>query len=713
MKQILQSLRSGITEIADVPCPAARSGHLLIRTSRTLISAGTERMLVEFGKAGWVEKARRQPEKVAAVLGKIRNDGLAVTLEAVRNKLDQPLPLGYCSAGVVLEGDATRGFRPGDRVVSNGRHAEVASVPVNLAARIPDGVSDDAAAFTVLGAIGLQGIRLADPTLGESVAVIGLGLIGLLAVQLLRAGGCRVIGVDFDPAKLALARTWGAETCDLSAAADPVEAAIGFSRGRGVDAVLITASTSSDEPMRQAAMMCRKRGRIVLVGQTGLQLARSDFYEKELSFQVSCSYGPGRYDPSYEEQGCDYPVGFVRWTEQRNFEAVLDMLADGRIDVTPLVSHRFPIAAADQAYDLITGGGRSLGILLDYPTPAERPDEIVRRRTVTLPTGGAAASREGRGVVGFIGGGNYAGAVLIPAFSRAGARLKTVVSRDGVSGLHAGRKHGFESTTTDVEQVFADPEVDAVVVATRHDSHAALAVRALRAGKHVFVEKPLAITAASLAEVEAVQGEASRGDATPIVMVGFNRRFSPLTVEVRRLLGAVAAPKAFVMTVNAGPVPADHWTQDPAAGGGRIVGECCHFIDLLRFLAGAPIRSHAVRAVPGGLGDTATVDLEFADGSIGSVHYFANGGKLFPKERLEVFAGGGVLQLDNFRRLRGFGWPKFSRLTLWRQDKGQAACAAAFLEAVKMGGPPPIPFEELLEVSAACIRIASDARGMA
>jgi predicted dehydrogenase len=583
---------------------------------------------------------------------------------------------------------------------------------VNLAAKIPDEVSDDAAAFTVLGAIALQGIRLADPTLGESVAVIGLGLIGLLAVQLLRANGCRVIGVDFDPGKLALARTWGAETCDLSAAADPVEAAVAFSRGRGVDAVLITASTSSDEPLRQAARMCRKRGRIVLVGQAGLQMARSDFYEKELSFQVSCSYGPGRYDPSYEEKGCDYPLGFVRWTEQRNFEAVLDMLADGQIDVAPLVSHRFPIAGADAAYDLITGGGPSLGILLDYPCPAEQPDEILRRRSVPLPRGAVPAGQPGRGVVGFIGGGNYAGAVLIPAFSRAGARLKTVVSRDGVSGVHAGRKHGFESTTTDVEQVLADSDIDAVVVATRHDSHAALAVRALQAGKHVFVEKPLAITAESLAEVEMAHREASGQAAAPMLMVGFNRRFSPLTVEVRRLLRAVTAPKAFVMTVNAGPIPADHWTHDPEAGGGRIVGECCHFIDLLRFLAGAPIRSHSVRAIPGGQGDTATVELAFEDGSIGSVHYFANGGKSFPKERLEVFAGGGVLQLDNFRRLCGFGWPKFGRLSLWRQDKGQSACAAAFLEAVRAGGPAPIPFPELLEVSQVCIEVARDVRGV-
>jgi predicted dehydrogenase/threonine dehydrogenase-like Zn-dependent dehydrogenase len=709
MKQILQSLRNGTTEVADVPCPASRAGHLLIRTSRTLVSAGTERMLVEFGKAGWIEKGRQQPEKVAAVLNKIRTDGLAVTLEAVLNKLDQPLPLGYCNVGAVLDGDPSRGFRPGDRVVSNGRHAEVVSVPVNLCARVPDAVPDDHAAFTVLSAIALQGIRLAAPTLGETVAVIGLGLIGQLAVQLLRANGCRVIGIEFDPAKLDLARQSGAEVCDLAAKADPVAAAMEFSRGRGVDAVLITASTTSDEPVHQAALMSRKRGRIVLVGQTGLQLSRSDFYEKELSFQVSCSYGPGRYEPAYEEKGFDYPAGFVRWTEQRNFEAVLDMLAAGRLKVEPLISHHFPITAADQAYSLITGGGPSLGILLDYPAAAE-PDAAVRSRSISLASTSPAAGKPAPGVIGFIGGGNYATAVLIPAFKRAGARLETVASRDGVSGVHAGRKHGFRSTTTDVDAVFAAPTIDTLVIATRHDSHASLAARGLRAGKHVFVEKPLSLTREGLAEIEAAYGAGPAGPR-PILMVGFNRRFAPHIVKISRLLHAVAEPKAFVMTVNAGPVPPAHWTQDPAVGGGRIIGECCHFVDLLRFLADAPIRHHSVQTIPAGSADTATVQLAFDDGSIGAIHYFANGGKAFPKERLEVFAAGGVLQLDNFRRLQGYGWPGFSRESLWRQDKGQAACAAAFLDAIRGGRPAPIPFDQLVEVGRVCIDLARTAGG--
>jgi threonine dehydrogenase-like Zn-dependent dehydrogenase len=410
MKQILQSLKTGATEVAEVPCPAVRRGQLLIRSSHTLVSAGTERMLVEFGKASYIDKARQQPDKVRMVLDKIRTDGLMPTVEAVFNKLDQPLPLGYCNVGTVLEaGAGVAGFAPGDRVVSNGKHAEVVSRAAEPVRRVPDAVADEEAAFTVLGAIALQGIRLVQPTLGETVVVTGLGLIGLVAVQLLRAHGCRVLGLDFDPEKLALAKSFGAEVVNLAAGQDPVAVALAYSRGRGVDAVIITASTKSNEPVHQAALMCRKRGRIVLVGVTGLELSRADFYEKELSFQVSCSYGPGRYDPAYEEKGNDYPVGFVRWTEQRNLEAVLDMMADGRLDVKPLISHRFALDQAEAAYALVGGSGPSLGILLQYPTAEQKPADVLRQPTVALgadvPVAGAAA---GGAVLGFVGSGNYA-----------------------------------------------------------------------------------------------------------------------------------------------------------------------------------------------------------------------------------------------------------------------------------------------------------------
>ncbi len=704
MKQILQSLKTGATEVAEVPCPAAGRGQVLIRTTRTLVSAGTERMLVDFGKAGFIGKARQQPDKVRQVVDKMRTDGLAPTLEAIFNKLDQPLPLGYCNVGTVLEaGAGATGFAPGERVVSNGKHAEAVAVPVNLCAKIPDAVSEDAAAFTVLGAIALQGIRLVQPTLGEAVVVTGLGLIGLMTVQLLRAHGCRVLGIDLDPAKLELARRFGAEVVNLAAGEDPVAAAEAFARGRGVDAVLITASTRSSEPVHQAALMCRKRGRIVLVGVTGLELSRADFYEKELTFQVSCSYGPGRYDPNYEEKGQDYPVGFVRWTEQRNFEAVLDMMADGRLDVKPLVSHRFPIVEASRAYDLVTGAEPSLGILLDYPDAEVLPAGTLTRRTVALA---AAAHAAGNAALGFIGAGNYATAVLIPAFKAAGARLVAVASAGGVSGVHAARKFGFDKTTTDITDVLDDPAIQAVVIATRHDTHADLVCRVLAARKHVFVEKPLALTHDEIARIEAARSEVIAAGFAPLLMVGFNRRFAPQVKKIRSLLEGTSGPKSFVMTVNAGAIPAAHWTQDREVGGGRIVGEACHFIDLLRFLAGAPIVSHHVQTMAGGNADTATITLSFADGSVGTVHYFANGSKTFPKERLEVFSAGRILQLDNFRRLTGFGWPGFRKLHLWQQDKGQKACAQAFAAAVEAGGVAPIPFEELLEVSRAAVEIA-------
>lgn len=737
LKQVLQSLKDGKTEVASVPCPGVGKGQVLIRTSRTLVSAGTERMLVDFGKANILEKARQQPDKVRMVLEKIRTDGLAPTVNAVLNKLDQPLPMGYCNAGIVMDvGADVCGFAKGDRVVCNGKHAEVVSAPMNLCAKIPDTVSDDEAAFTVIGAIALQGIRLVQPTLGEAVVVTGLGLIGLMTVQLLRAHGCRVLGGDFDPKRLALARRFGAEVVDASGE-EVVRAADRFSRGRGADAVIITASTRSNEPVHQAALMCRKRARIVLVGVTGLELSRADFYEKELSFQVSCSYGPGRYDVNYEEKGQDYPVGFVRWTEQRNFEAVLDMMSDGRLEVKPLISHRFPIDEAVAAYALVSGREPSLGILLEYPDRGEVRDEALRRPTVRIrpltEPSSAAAGRETRPTVAFIGAGNYANAVLIPAFKAAGVRLKSVASQGGVSGVHAARKFGFEEARTDTDGLFADRDIDAVVITTRHSDHARLVCRALEAGKHVFVEKPLALRLGELAEIEQAygrlmpqeSGEDRTGesqDPSPatqrpsgerarrcVLMVGFNRRFAPQVQKIKSLLNVVKEPKAFVMTVNAGAIPPNHWTQDRTVGGGRIIGEACHFIDLLRFLAGAPIvrcRSNGMDSLSG---DTLNIDLKFTDGSIGTVHYFANGTKSFAKERLEVFAGGRVLQLDNFRRLAGFGWPRFRRMNLWWQDKGQRACAAAFVRALNEGTDAPIPFEELIEVSRATIEVSQAA----
>jgi predicted dehydrogenase/threonine dehydrogenase-like Zn-dependent dehydrogenase len=704
MKQLLQNISNGDTLLSDVPCPKSEKRALLIRSRRSLVSVGTERMLVEFGKGNLIEKALQQPDKVRQAVDKVRTDGLAPTVEAIRSKLDQPMPLGYSNVGVITDNGDTS-FSIGDRVVSNGHHAEVVRVPQNLCAPIPDEVDDESAAFTVLGAIALQGIRLAQPTLGESVVVTGLGLIGLLTVQLLRAHGCRVLGIDFDSQKCELARSFGADVVDLSQGGDPLSSARAFSRGRGVDAVLITASTKSNEPVHHAATMCRKKGRIVLVGVVGLELSRADFYEKELSFQVSCSYGPGRYDQEYEEKGNDYPVGFVRWTEQRNFEAVLDMMASGALDVKPLISHRFSIDDAPEAYKLLDKAG-TLGIVIDYPDSTQ----ALETRAVSLSQPRSYTQSEV--VCVFIGGGNYASRVLIPAFKEAGAQLDTLVTSGGVSAVHQGNKHSFARASTDVEATMADPAANVGVIATQHDQHAPQVVAALEAGKQVFVEKPLAL---SIAELEAIESALRANQEPSRLMVGYNRRFSPLAVTMKDLLDKVVGPKTFILTMNAGHIPADHWTQDVDRGGGRIIGEACHYIDLLRFLVGASIIGFSANRIGSAPGvdvaeDKASITLTFEDGSMGTIHYFANGGKAFPKERIEAFGGDGVLQLDNFKRLRGYGWKGFRSQRLRTQDKGQKACVAAFVDSIRNGTPSPISIEEIFEVARVSIEVAEQLR---
>lgn len=705
MKQVLQDLAKGGTAVVDAPSPGISSGHLLINTRFSLISAGTERMLVDFGKASYLEKARQQPDKVKMVLEKVQTDGLFTTMDSVRSKLGQPLPLGYCNVGVVeAVGKNVDHFQPGDRVVSNGPHADVVRVPKNLCAKVPDSVSDEAAAFTVVASIGLQGIRLVQPTLGECVVVTGVGLIGLLTVQLLRAQGCRVLAVDFDHRKLELAKSFGAEVCNPGKGEDPVAAGMAVSRGHGVDAVIITASTKSNDPITQAARMSRKRGRIVLVGVTGLELNRADFYEKELSFQVSCSYGPGRYDPAYEEEGLDYPLPFVRWTEQRNFEAVLDMMACGEINVEPLISHRFDFEDAQSAYKALTEDPSALGILLQYP------GETQARHKATVPLTEVHFNYS-QPVLGVVGAGNYAARVLIPAFKEAGAQLHTISTSGGINGVVHGEKVGFAHASTDTDGLIANPAINTVVIATQHNTHSRFVSQALTAGKHVFVEKPLAIDLEELKEVEAAFQAAHAQGAGPQLMVGFNRRFSPQIKRMKELLMAVSEPKSFIMTMNAGAIPAEHWTQSNTVGGGRIIGEGCHFIDLMRYLAGSEIISVQARR----MGDTphlsvtedkAAIILGFADGSFGTIHYLANGASSFPKERVEVFAAGRVLQLDNFRKLKGFGWPGFKKMNLWQQDKGQKACAAAFLESIKKGLPCLISPEEVFEVARVSIDVA-------
>jgi predicted dehydrogenase len=689
VKQLLQSLKTGVVTAVDVPVPSVRPGHLLVRTRLSLISSGTERMLTEFGKAGLIGKVRQQPDKVRDVVQKMKTDGVLATLDAVRAKLDQPIPLGYCNVGVVeAVGAGVAGFAVGDRVLSNGPHADYVVVPQTLAAAIPDGVSDETAVFGVLGAIALQGIRLAQPTLGESFAVIGLGVIGLLAVQLLRANGCRVVGIDPNPARLALARAFGAATIEAGGATDIVAAAVTFARGRGVDGVLFTAATDASEPMREAARMCRQRGRIVLVGVSGLDLSRADFYEKEISFQVSCSYGPGRYDPSYEEQARDYPFGFVRWTEQRNFEAVLDAMASGALDPTMLVSARFAMEDATDAYARLSDP-TALGLLLSYPEAAAAASTTIVRHAVRGTAGRG-------GTVGIIGAGNYASRVLAPAFRAAGAEIAMIAASGGINAAIMAERSDAAAVTTDAAAMIADPAIGTIVVATPHASHARYVIAALAAGKNVFVEKPLAIDVSDVAAIEAVCG-----DGGSLLTVGFNRRFSPFVAALKARLSS--APKSVLLTMNAGAVPGKHWTQDPAIGGGRIVGEACHYIDLARYIVGHPIVAMTpellgVRDGVSNFGDTAIITLRFADGSVAAVHYFANGNKGFAKERIEVFDAGRTHVVDNFRRLSSYGM-RASSLSRLRPDKGQGALVARFVAAVRSGGEPPIPVAELFEVA--------------
>lgn len=700
MKQIFQDLQSGKSTIIEAPTPTVLPGHVLIQTRATLISAGTERMLVDFSKASYLDKARQQPEKVRQVLDKIKTDGLLSTLDAVRSKLATPLPMGYCNVGVVTQvGVGVKDFQVGDRVVSNGPHADLVCVPQTLCALIPDNVSDEAAAFTILASIGLQGIRLAEPTLGESVVVMGTGLIGLLTVQLLCAHGCRVLAIDLDEKKLAIAQSYGAEICHVKSGVDPIAAGMAFSRNQGVDAVLITAASSSNDLVTQAARMSRKRGRIILIGTTGLQLNRADFYEKELSFQVSCSYGPGRYDPNYEQSAQDYPLGFVRWTEQRNFVACLDLLAARKIDPEKLVTHHFLFNEIELAQNYLVKDKSVLGIILHY----EKNNPIESSSVLPLHAmpGNWSAKKP---IIGWMGAGNYAARTLLPAFKANQAQLHTLLNRNGVQSAIQGKKMGFVQAVTDEDLFFSEKSMNTVVIATRHDSHASLAVKALQAGKNVWVEKPLALDLEGLASIEAAYHLATISGKSCHLMVGFNRRFAPHIIQMKQLLTTLHEPKAIIMTMNAGALPEDHWAQDPLIGGGRILGEACHYIDLMRFLVGTSITSLDVQYM--GQRDTATITMKFTDGSVGTIHYFTNGSSLFPKERVEVFCQGRVLQLDNFLLLKGYGWKHFKQMRLWRQDKGQQAAAKAFLSAIELGAPTPIPVDEIFEVARMSIQAA-------
>ena len=753
MRQVVQDIRGGEIKVRAVPDPIARPGYVLIANARSLISAGTEKAAMELAQKSLLGKARERPDHVRRVLEKMKTEGFFRTLAQVRERLDEPMAMGYSSAGVVLAcGEGVLEFKPGDRVASNGPHAGVVSAPRNLCARVPDWVSFDQAAFTVLGAIALQGMRLARLELGATAYVIGLGLVGQLAVALLKAAGCRVLAMDLDERKCELALRMGADEAVPSLTASGVLERTGR---LGADAVLIAASARSSGPIEQAVEAVRKKGRVVLVGVVDLNLDRRPWYFKEAEFVVSCSYGPGRYDPAYEDGGRDYPPAYVRWTEQRNMQAVLDLMASGRLDVTPLISHRFPIEQAEEAYAMIDQGAEPyVGILLEYPEAASEA-----RRRIDLPQStGITPSPTGHLplTIGLLGAGSFAKTTLLPALKQIpGIDLVGVCTASGLSASHVGERSGFRYCTTDPDQLIHDPAISTIIIATRHNQHAPQVIQALRAGKHVFVEKPLCLTIEELEEIAGVyeslcvadrsqksevssQGAEpqshratepqSGGDVTgsgslpaealtskaltsgptaPLLMVGFNRRFAPATRKVKEFFAGVGAPLTVSIRFNAGAIPPEHWTQDEEVGGGRIIGEACHAIDLATFLVGAPpvrVYAESVGGSPGQVtDDQCFITLRHANGAVSSVAYLAGGDRAFPKERIEVLGSGRVAVIDDFRSVITSAGGRMRSKRLGGQDKGHQAEVKAFADAITSGGPAPIPWSDLYAVSLASI----------
>lgn len=695
MRQIIQDMKSGQTILEEVPVPQVKSGSVLIKTSCSLVSLGTERMLVEFGKASLIDKARQQPDKVKQVLDKIKTDGVQPTIEAVFNKLGHPLPLGYCNSGTVVAiGNGVTEFKVGDRVASNGQHAEYVCVPKNLVAKIPENVSDEEAAFTVIGSIGLQGIRLINPQLGETVVVIGLGLIGLIAAQLLQANGCRVIGIDFDEEKVQLAREKNIIGINPTKGTDPVKYVLEETASYGADAILITASTKTDEVIHQAAEMSRKKGRIVLVGVIGLGLRRDDFYKKELSFQVSCSYGPGRYDDDYENRGIDYPLPFVRWTEKRNFETVLQAIAMGRIDVKSLITEEVKLDNYKEIYGDMRKHG-SIASIIKYPSDSKMHTVV---EVTSLNFTGT------KGQIGIIGAGNFTSATMLPALTKSKACIRYIASAQGLSAKILAKKVGAKRATSDYHEILKDDVVDLVMITTRHNLHAPMVLDALYAGKHVFVEKPLCLNQKELGEIVTAYQMAQKNGVT--LTVGFNRRFSSFAVKMKELAGK--GVKNIIATMNAGFIPSEVWVHDLKTGGGRIIGEACHFIDLCSFLTDSIVTSVCMNAMgenPEENTDNASILLRYKDGSNAVINYFANGSKSYSKERVEIYTQEKTLVLDNWRELKGYGCKGFTKMKK-SMDKGHTTQFSLLNERILRGGEALIPFCSIInttKASFACI----------
>ncbi|MBT8326142.1 MAG: bi-domain-containing oxidoreductase [Bacteroidia bacterium] len=689
MKQIIQDLKNGETILEEVPVPMVKSGCVLIKTTRTLVSLGTERMLVEFGKANFIQKAKQQPDKVKMVLNKVKTDGLKPTLNAVLNKLNQPLPLGYCNVGVVVGvGNEVTEFQVGDRVASNGNHAEYVNIPKNLVARIPDNVTDEEAVFTVIGSIGLQGIRLLKPTFGETIVVVGLGLVGLVTAELLLANGCNVIGFDFDSEKVRIANDKGIVAINPSEGTNQVKFVESYTNGIGADGVIITASNKSNEIIAQSAQMCRKRGRVILVGVIGLDISRADFYEKEISFQVSCSYGPGRYDEEYEQKGNDYPIGYVRWTEKRNFEAILNAISKGTLKVVPLITEQIPLKDFYKIYGDM-GTSKSIASILEYDQTK------VPANTVSIDD---KSFKSKKGVIGIVGSGNFTSSIILPILKKLNSDIKYIASSGGLSSTIMAKRHAIGNSTTNYKEILTDVDVDLVLITTQHNMHASMVLETLQAGKSVFVEKPLALTKA---ELDFIIEEYKNQNVS--VSVGFNRRFAPIAKNMKKLLGNDNTPINIVATMNAGFIPSDIWVHDMEVGGGRIIGEACHFIDLCTYFSGSLVKAVCMNAMgvnPKENTDNASILLRYENGSNAVINYFANGSKAYSKERVEIYSQERTLIMNNWRKMKSYGFKR--RVSSSRkQDKGHFNQFNELIQQQQNGGTPIIPFDELVNTTKA------------
>ena len=710
MKQIIQYLNNEEISIIEAPKPTIKKKNIIIKSEFSLISSGTEKMITDFAKSNFLGKAAQQPERLKEVVNKFYSDGLIETFKAVNSKINIPIELGYCNVGRVLEvGPDCKGFAKGDRVISNGPHAEIISVTENLCAKIPDNVSDQEAVFTVLASIGLHGIRLSEPTIGEHFLVSGLGLIGLLTCQILKANGCNVLAIDPDKNKCATASILGINSHQLVDDNELIKWIKRNTSGIGVDAVLITASTESSKPIKQAANACRKKGRIIMIGSTGMQLDRNDFYRKELSFKVSCSYGPGRYDSNYELEGNDYPIGYVRWTEKRNFETILELLSKKLISTNELITNTFLLKNAKDAYKLLNDKSKSLGILLEYDNYTNNLEfhEEIKENKSAFPSKELSNFKIDNSInnFGFIGAGNYSTRVLIPAFKKQKINLHTLVANSGVKTSHYAKKFNFNSSSTDVNKIFKNEEIGSIVIASRHDSHADFIIRAIKEKKHIFVEKPLCINLTELNQIKKYYLSNQKEKTSPIIMVGFNRRFSPLIKKLKNLIKSKNNKFNFVYTCNAGQLEKNHWLNNPSIGGGRLIGEACHFIDLLRFLSDSKIASMKIFRFDK-TEDSFSLNISFQNGSVGSVNYFTNGNKRYPKEELKVFAEGEIYILNNFKSLEIWdNKNKYHKIRLLSQDKGQLECVKLFINSIKKGICSPIPIDEIFEVQQKILEI--------